>query len=169
MSNSESDNSTSANRRDAERQHDRIDQFIDSVNQAAVNSGLAALRTAVIVNGGAAVVLLTFIGGLISSNKIGGDEIDRTAASMMWFALGVAAALLGLLLGYAANYTSGAAARSLRRTWNHPFQQAGPHTMFWTVLNYATGWAALLAGVCSIGLFVGGLFAVYNSITSLML
>ena len=50
-------------RQDAQRAHDQLAQFAQSVNEAAVKGGDAALRAALLINGGAAVSVLAFIGG----------------------------------------------------------------------------------------------------------
>jgi hypothetical protein len=57
-------------RREAEREHDRLQRFEDSTNEATINTANLALRTAMLVNGGAAVTVLAFIGGLISKGGL---------------------------------------------------------------------------------------------------
>jgi hypothetical protein len=56
--------------RDAKRAHDSATDFAAKVNAAALDNANLAMRTAVLINGGAAVSVLAFIGGLISQGKV---------------------------------------------------------------------------------------------------
>jgi hypothetical protein len=73
-------------RRDAERAHDRDDAVSDTTNAAAVASGQVALRAALLINGGAAVAMLAFIGSIASLDGLGGDHLAVMASSLVWFA-----------------------------------------------------------------------------------
>jgi len=55
---------------EARRAHDRARDFELSTNEAAINSGQLAIRTAVLINGGAAVAVLAFLGGLAGQGII---------------------------------------------------------------------------------------------------
>jgi hypothetical protein len=48
--------------RGAERAHDKLDNFQKLANKAALNAAALTIRTAILVNGGAAIALLAFIG-----------------------------------------------------------------------------------------------------------
>lgn len=61
------------------------------------NEGLKAL---VLINGGAVVALLTFLGNA----KFGGSGAARFAGPMALFALGVVAALVGYIMAYRTQY-----------------------------------------------------------------
>lgn len=51
------------------------------------------LRMAMLINGGAAISVLAFIGGLASRDKVPRQAITQTAPTIVWFASGVAATL----------------------------------------------------------------------------
>ena len=57
------------NRAVAEREHDRVAEFGDRVNEATINGGNLALRMVLLINGGAAVALLSFMGGLAKDQR----------------------------------------------------------------------------------------------------
>ena len=63
-------------RQHAHRAHDANRQFQVNVNQATIKGGDAALRAALLINGGAAVSVLAFIGGLVSQRRI---ELNQLA------------------------------------------------------------------------------------------
>lgn len=56
--------------RTAERAHDTVTDFASKTNTAAVEAANLALRTAMLINGGAAISVLAFIGGLASRDKV---------------------------------------------------------------------------------------------------
>ncbi len=95
-------------RRDAERAHDRSDAFLDQLNEAAISAGTVTLRTAVLVNGGAAVAVLAFVGNLLNGNTVPEGGLGAITRSLTWFAAGVACAVAGMGLGYLTNYAAGA-------------------------------------------------------------
>lgn len=64
-----------ANREDANRIHDKISKFVADVNEAAIKSSEIALRAAILINGGAAVSLLAFIGSIISKEQVENFQI----------------------------------------------------------------------------------------------
>jgi len=68
------------NQRAAERAHDKSRESFNQINKSVVEGGNLALRMALLINGGAAVALLTFIGPLPA------DQKRAVAASLDWFA-----------------------------------------------------------------------------------
>ena len=62
---------------EARRAHDRARDFELSTNEAAINSGQLAIRTAVLINGGAAVAVLAFLGGLAGQGIISVRDLGK--------------------------------------------------------------------------------------------
>jgi hypothetical protein len=151
-------------REHAKRLHDREDDLINQLNLAAVTGGNIALRTAVIVNGGAGIAVLSFIGGLVGQDKVSLAQLGATTSSLLWFAAGVALGTIAMGAGYLANYTGGAAMGSRVRTWEHPYTAPGKRTVMWSRLNIAFQVFSVAAGLCSILAFVCGMFAVRGAI-----
>jgi len=149
------------NRRAAERAHDKIDEFHRYVNEAAIKSGELTLRMAILINGGAAVALLTFVGSLQKEQKL------AVANTLVWFGSGVALAALGLGATYLTHYFSAEASRSLSRVWTHPYTEPGPATPRYTASKFIFHITALLLGVASIAAFVYGMVEVRNAFAHL--
>src|SRR4051794_8574050 len=89
--------------RPAERAHDAHKETIQATDQAAIQTGQLTLRTAVLINGGAAAAILAFIGGLVSQGRVPVEQTSDVARGISWFAYGVAAAVTGMGLGYLTN------------------------------------------------------------------
>ena len=154
-------------RADAQRSHDRWHKVIDTMNDAAVKASEAALRAAILINGGAAVSVLAFIGGLASKELIKIERLADVATSLLIFAFGVAAATFGIGLSYLTHFLSAAYANSFAMTFSHPYVSKGKRTYLWTWCKRISHGLAFVAGVASLVLFVCGMFAVRNEITHL--
>jgi hypothetical protein len=151
-------------RRDAERAHDSADAAQKQLADAAVRSADVALRTAVLINGGAAVAMLAFIGGLISSEDLNVGQLKELAGSLVWFAWGVACAVAGLALSYSTTYAASVVVGSQEKGWEHPFVQPGPKTKRWRFVENTCHLLAVLVGVASLALFVWGMLDVRDSV-----
>jgi hypothetical protein len=151
-------------RRDAERTHDNEKEFALKVNEAAIEQANLALRTAVLINGGAAVVVLGFVGALAShtSGGTGGGKVTfspqlaEVASSLIWFAWGAFAGTAAMGFSYVTNYFIA------ERSWSRDRKSRAQHRIarFFHVI-------AVIGGIGSIGLFVFGMFKVRDAIASL--
>ena len=113
-------------REDAKRAHDAEREFWKLNNEAAINSGILAVRTAFLVNGGAAVAMLTFIGGMVAQGKIDDADLHGLASNLMWFAFGVALAAVATAFAYFVNLATAEGSASKERIWESPiFRDTG--------------------------------------------
>jgi hypothetical protein len=147
-------------REDACRAHDKLDDYQTYVDQAAIKAGEFALRMSLLINGGAAIALLTFIGNLGKDKKLFAD-------TLVWFASGVALAVSALALSYFTNLFTAGMAGSRLRTWQHPYIQPGPTTSRYTILRWVFHVAAILFGLASLAAFVCGMLRVRDALTHL--
>jgi hypothetical protein len=147
------------NREDAKRTHDRAAALAQGTGRAAIENAHLALRTAVLINGGAAVSVLAFLGGL-TREKLANSNLHEISSALIWFAFGVAVAGLAMAAAYFTNYYSSGNFEAQERTWQHPYLLATP-----TSRRYvrASRWCQIIAvslGFISLVLFVIGMFAV---------
>lgn len=147
------------NRQDAHRAHDKLDNFHEYVNKAAVKTGQAALRMSMLINGGAALSLLTFIGTLNREQK------HEVADTLVWFASGVALAVVAIAASYFTDYFMAGIAGSKIKTFQHPYIQPGPNTKRYETLNFVFHLIAVGCGVVSLLMFVCGLLAVRTALS----
>lgn len=148
-------------RQDAQRAHDNLEEFHKYVNKATMKSGEMAIRMALLINGGAAVALLSFIGTLPKEQK------HQVAGTLVWFAWGVAAAVGALAFSYFTNYFMAGIASSYERHFEPPIARPGRTTRRYRVLNVVCHVLAVIVGLTSLGLFVGGMLDVKSSLLSL--
>jgi hypothetical protein len=69
------------NREDAHRAHDKNEEFHSHTNKAAIETANLSLRTSVVINGGAAIAILTFLGGVASKEKIDFAKVGVVAGT----------------------------------------------------------------------------------------
>jgi hypothetical protein len=153
-------------RRDAERAHDKIAEFGLTINRAAIDNANLALRTAVLINGGAAISVLAFVGGMVAQGKIEvGPPLAEISSALIWFACGVAAATLALGFAYFTNYciVGQASRRELR--WQHPYVVPTSTSKRWLAAAYIFQAIAVVLGLGSVGLFVKGMVEVRDAIS----
>src|SRR5262249_10199024 len=126
-----------------------------------------ALRTAVLINGGAAIAVLGFIGAVAAKEKITVAQISTIAGSLMWFAVGVACAVLSMTFAYFTNYSMVAVENSKEKIWEHPYVKAGPRTNRLIWVNRALHSVAVLSALASLALFIFGMLEVRASMLHL--
>ena len=90
--------------REEARWVDRATTFFTQVNEAAIKTGESTFQACLLINGGAAISVLAFIGGLASKDVIGVAQLAVVADSLIAFAGGVLAAVAGMALSYLVHY-----------------------------------------------------------------
>src|SRR5260370_23096780 len=108
-------------REDAHGAHDNSDAFHTYVNQAAIESSNIALKTLIVINGGAAIAVLTFLGGVASKDKIDFASVAPVAMTIRYFAIGVALTLAAMAFSYLTNYFMVGIEMSRIKTYTHPY------------------------------------------------
>jgi len=157
---------------EAQRAHDKIDAFVERLDTAAIKSSETALGACLVINGGAEIAVLSFIGGLASKDaiSIGGSNFNSVADSLVPFAFGVIAAVAGMALSYLVHLLTVGHARShikvkeLSKTGEIIWVRPGKKTWIWGVFRTLGHAVAALAGVASVVLFVCGIFAVRDTV-----
>jgi hypothetical protein len=152
-------------RRIIERLHDRYLSMGDSFNENASKDAQAAIRIALVINGGAAAGVLAFLGGLAARDRLPLSELSNISHHLKWFIYGVIAAGLAAACAYVVNYCY--AAHFLTRTYsyNEPYVNEPHRAWIWIALiAHAIGFLVALA---SLGAFSYGIYKVTNAIGKL--
>ena len=145
----------------AQRAHDRSNEFARQINEAAINAANLTLRMALLINGGAAVALLTFVGALPAEQK------RAVAATLDWFAWGVAAAVAGLACAYFTNHGLAVQERSKTFADKPPYVINGANTKRWSYFVLVFRVLAIIVGSGSVVLFLVGMLGVRAALTKL--
>jgi hypothetical protein len=155
------------NRQDAIKEHDRSREYQKATDEAVIKGGEVAIRTVMLINGGAAVAVLAFIGALVREGGVSVKQIAGVSTSLLWFGGGVAAAAWALGLAYCTNYCYGREAGSKVFTWQHPYIVDGVTTPSWRLRAWRFHAGAAVWGVLALVAFIFGMIGVWNGIVRL--
>ena len=139
---------------DGERLDRRWD-FFQTTREAVFKTIEALLKTIILVNGGAAVAILAFIGGLASQSRIQMGQLSSVANSLLIFAFGVFAAVVAMALNYGTLYSTAMDAQS--------FKEDSP----WATTKRIIEFTSLVVTAISILLFIYGALTVRDAIVRL--
>lgn len=151
-------------KRAAERQHDRTDAYVEKMNEAAVQGANLAMRTVLLINGGAAASMLAFIGNIIAKGDATAQtKVPSLTHSLIWFASGVGLAAAATAFAYLTNYSNTANAANQKRDYIHPFDHSTDRSTLWKNASRIFHWSALAATLISLLVFVCGVIAIAYS------
>jgi hypothetical protein len=151
----------------AQRAHDRISELHRTYFEAASKSAELAVKTSVLVNGGAAVAVLGFLGVLLQKETISPKQVADVSASLIWFASGVGAGIVALAFIYLMNYSSAGGVRWRKLVFEQPFFQETSRTRSMRHIYTVAHIIAVLVSLVSVGLFIYGVVDIRNSISQL--
>ena len=102
----------------AQAVHDRIDAYSIEINKGAMEAGNLALRYVLLINGGAAIAVLGFVGSLASQGRVSiGPDLNELASTLTYFAAGVVLGALGMGTAYLTNFCAAGHASRLKKNW----------------------------------------------------
>jgi membrane protein YqaA with SNARE-associated domain len=142
--------------------------FRRRADQFAVTAGNNALRALIIINGGAAVAMLAFIGHLVSA---GNGKLILTlpllTAPLEWFGWGVALATLGTGFGYLTNFSLGRASGEKKFSYRYPYVAETEKSRKARKFVVGFQWCAMIATGVSLYSFVYGMIEIQAAVGSL--
>jgi hypothetical protein len=156
------------NAKAAERAHEELAAFRRHVNEAAIASGTLAIRSALLVNGGAVVVILGFLGGVSGNGKVDLARITAVTSTLTWFGLGVISAMSALVFAYVTNFVHSAIASAYDTNNTQPFIHENERTHKLRRMGIIANGAAFVFGIMSLMLFIIGIFFVQNAVAQLL-
>lgn len=149
-------------RKTAERAHENLTEFTRQNYEAAFKSGQIALRTVVLVNGGAAVAVLFFLSAIAA--KVSVAQISVVAHSLIWFVAGITCGLIALTCAYLTNLYDANVGTSVSQTWQYPYSQPGRYTHYFVRISRFVHILAIVAGSASLLLFIVGMWDIRSAI-----
>lgn len=143
------------NREHAQRTHDRLNEATARIDASAIAFGQIAVRTLVLVNGGAVVAMLAFLAGVVGSKHT--SAFDPVIGSLSFFAFGVFLGVLTAGLAYVVTYCQSASLGRMTHIWKHPYSEETRSSKNWTRVANFSHVLALLSAMGSIVFFYLGI------------
>lgn len=124
------------------------------MNEKAIDTSNLFLRSAILINGGAAVAVLGFVAAIAKADQAYTDTIVGVAGAISYFALGAAAGVIGIAIAYLTHYATLA---TLGET-------GGPREKVYANIKRFVHICALLVAVASVVFFLLGVLKVKSAI-----
>jgi hypothetical protein len=155
------------NQRAAERAHDDELAFFRVTNEATIKSGENAIRAAILINGGACVAIMAFVGALAAQGRIGSAQLNDVASCLVDFAAGVACGGGAAGAAYLTNYCIAGLSYSRGRHWEHPYIRPGPSSRRWLNTGRLFQVVAFALALGALAAFLFGVIQLKRSVAHL--
>lgn len=155
-------------RADAQRTHDRYNALHDQQAQEAVLNGREGIKALILINGGAAITMLGFVGAFAGKTGFDIKHLTPIANSLLWFAGGIVLAVTSFGFSYVANFAYAACTSRMKTSYEHPFVTDTPGSIWWRELGIKFHYAALAIAALGLVLFLLGIWSVRNAIIALV-
>jgi hypothetical protein len=152
---------------EAHREHDALRELKHSINESAMSYAAATVKFLLLINGGAAIAMLGFIGALLDKDKAPIGQVSDIAEGLVWFAAGVVAAALTSGFSYITNYCYAGRLSVTSRLYERPYLQNTPASLRWGQIGVGFHIASVTLAIVSLGLFGYGIWEVRNAVIAL--
>lgn len=159
------DEMQNGDRENALRAHDELNDQLQGFNRAAIETANIAVRSLLLINGGASVALLAFVGAVESGNSAINSDV---LVEPIWrFAVGVGLAVLTAIFAYLVNYLDAVITGAKLRIWEHPYIEETSLSKKLNIFRNVLFCAALLAAACSAILYFLGVWSITAAILNM--
>ncbi|WP_204114623.1 hypothetical protein [Shimia biformata] len=148
------------------RTHERNDAMMADSRKFAIEAANVAIRAMLLINGGAVVALLAFIGTLESGNHEAVD-VKQFVSALRWFAYGVGLAAVSAGLAYLVNMLDTDILQSRDYTWDHPYVVEQPKQAWLIRIRVVLHLLAIALAVMTLTSFFLGINGVVDAVVSL--
>lgn len=155
-------------KRAAERAHDKHTDFLFRMNEAANIAANNGLRALIIINGGAVIAFLAFIGHLIAiEDREYVNSLDALSSPLIYFAWGIALGAIAMVGAYLATYLTAFSAHLEEYIYEHPYTRSTGKSKCVGSIASAVQIIALIVAISSLVIFVLGIYEIREVIVCL--
>lgn len=138
----------------ASRAHETETEYGRAAGVAAASTGMETVKAILLINGGACVAILAFIGTFTSS----GRATPELTSPLIWFAAGALFAVVSAALGFLTNQSYAAASNAKTRHFDEPYVRETDASRRHQVAGAITRWLSIGCAIAGMLAFVGGVF-----------
>lgn len=147
--------------------HEREANLGVKIGDTARESAMQALKSVLLINGGAAIALLAFVGSALTDDAQSmAIQPVKLVAAVTWFAWGVAAAVMAMAFTYGTLYCAAHRSHSWDRSWEYPYLVETKQTRRWLITGYWFEALAVAFGLLALICFCIGIWAVKEAVIS---
>jgi hypothetical protein len=155
-------------REDAQRVHDVSTEFHSYVNKSAIEGANLALKTLILINGGAAVAILAFLGAIASKDKADFAQIGAVAQTLRYYASGVAFAVAAMASAYLTNYFLAGQEGRKSRHYDVPFIRDTPLSIRLRRIGITFHVLSVILAIISLAMFIVGMWTTSDRVTKII-
>lgn len=150
------------------RAHDQQNELVKTTYAASADAANVAMRALLLVNGGAVVALLAFVGAIEAGDN---SSTDTTALidSVYWFSLGVGLAVVTAALAYLTFLCDNWMAIAVSMNWEYPFIVDKRSVKPLNILRVISHVIALATAVSALVAFFVGIESVRSAVAQINL
>ena len=153
--------------RQAERAHDRNDEMADIFNQSADRNSQAAIRIVLAINGGAAIALLAFTGGLASRSNLDLRQLSILTHQLKWFVYGVLVSCVAAASAYITTYCGAGEKLILDKIWEYPYILENKKSRLFRRVRIGFHILGFISAIAGLVIFAYGMHKVQKAVGNL--
>jgi hypothetical protein len=138
----------------ARSRHDRQDELVREFRTAAIEVSNIAIRALLLLNGGAAIALVSFVAAMVSRPEMFGE--GALLLPLIAFAGGAGLAVLTSGIAYLTHSLDREAEGSYRYFWSQPYLEPTEEQDKWFRWARRLNWTGTVAAFTSLGTFFAG-------------
>jgi hypothetical protein len=155
------------NRQHAIAAHERRFQSLADARKAAIDAATTAIRSLILVNGGAVVALLAFAGAIETGENGSTVSLGSLAAPIWWFAVGVGLSTAAAMWAYMVNVLDSDILASFEGVWQHPYVEETKRAKYLRIARAFFMWSGLCLALLSLLAFFAGVYTITSAISGL--
>ncbi len=144
----------------AQSAHKENEEFVNFANKSALDLSAHAIKALILINGGAAVAMLSFAAAVTSKGNALNLDIHAIVNGLTWFAAGTGSAAFCALLAYVVMYMQAAEASQVKYIWEHPYIENKPKRKTLRRIHAVVHISAVVAAIASFVCFSLGVWDV---------
>jgi hypothetical protein len=154
--------------RAAERAHDLVDDLGKGLRDASTKDAQEAIKLLLLINSGAAVAILAFIGSLASRSGVTLANLRAVINSLYWFMEGIVIAAVVAAFAYVANISYSGHLFTMDKIWEHPYIRDNSKSQRLHRLARFLNWAGFVLAWIGLLLFIRGVYVVARAVEELV-
>jgi hypothetical protein len=126
----------------------------------------AAIKILLVLNGGAAVALLAFAGGL--STKFSPAQLEPLIRTLMWFVWGAVMSGIAEAFAYLCQYFYAGTRHHVELNLAHPYVHATTKSKWWYRAGLAFHLIAFVSAIIGLVIFIAGMIHVQRAVLAII-
>ena len=149
---------------ESDRIHQLQSERSSMLLSAALENANLAIKSTMLINGGAAIAILAFIGQMNDNEDKELELVISLTRSLILFAIGAGFSTAAIIFGYFSNYSYFESSQYMSASHEYPYLQTNVSSKKWRKIAISFHTIGIFCVITSISLFIYGVYLVGHSI-----